>query len=136
MKNKTRFCFILAKEEEQVEDWVDIWIQLFDDLEEDNEIHAMYNDVVFDRIEYFKLKKLHPVHTDELIDQCGGTDFFSTLEFRNMTKRHRVDGPAVVTHDYCGFYLDDTFRPFDVFLKLTPIPNEEKMLLKLKYGKK
>lgn len=53
--------------------------------------------------------------------------------------RHRIDGPAIMQPKLDGrirfsWYLDGKVYPFDEFLKLTPISEEQKTLLKLQYG--
>jgi hypothetical protein len=53
--------------------------------------------------------------------------------------RHRIDGPAIIQPKSDGeiwlrWYLDGKHYPFDEFLKITPISEEQKLLLKLQYG--
>jgi len=50
-------------------------------------------------------------------------------------KLHRTDGPAVEYIDgRVDFFLNGTLYPFEIWLKDTPISDEERVLLKLKYG--
>jgi hypothetical protein len=47
---------------------------------------------------------------------------------------HRVDGPAILYPDGdISWYLYDYKYDFDEWLKLTPISDEQKMLLRLQY---
>jgi len=50
-------------------------------------------------------------------------------------KRHREDGPAEESFGKVHWYLNNFYYPFEYWLILTPISDEEKVFLKLKYGK-
>jgi hypothetical protein len=48
---------------------------------------------------------------------------------------HRVDGPAVIySNGSAAWYLDGNVYPFKEYLKLAPITDEQKLLLRLQYG--
>jgi hypothetical protein len=48
---------------------------------------------------------------------------------------HRTDGPAVTRLNGCSsWYLNGNRYPFKEWLPRTPIPDEQKLLLRLQYG--
>jgi|TARA_B110000259_G_scaffold125531_1_gene142082 hypothetical protein len=48
---------------------------------------------------------------------------------------HRIDGPALTqSNGNVHWYLNGDLHTFDEWIKLTPISDEEKMLLRLQYG--
>jgi hypothetical protein len=50
-------------------------------------------------------------------------------------ERHRTDGPAsMYTNGDNYWWLDGIPYPFDIWLALTPLDEEQKLLLKLQYG--
>jgi len=50
-------------------------------------------------------------------------------------KLHREDGPALRSFDgICYWWLNDKLYTFEEWLEKTPISDEEKILLKLKYS--
>jgi hypothetical protein len=47
---------------------------------------------------------------------------------------HREDGPALIyPNGQAYWYLHGTLYTFNEYLKLTPIPDEQKLLLRLQY---
>jgi len=49
-------------------------------------------------------------------------------------KLHREDGPAEIFEENCYWSLNGKYYSFEEFIKITPISDEEKILLKLKYS--
>ena len=50
-------------------------------------------------------------------------------------KLHREDGPAIIDANGNNYWsLNDTYYEFDDWLKLTPISDEDKFMMKLTYG--
>ena len=48
---------------------------------------------------------------------------------------HRIDGPALTqSNGDVEWYLNGDLHTFDEWIKLTPISDEKKMLLRLQYG--
>jgi len=61
--------------------------------------------------------------------ELGGKDYYVN------GKKHRENGPAVEYYNGIkDWYLNGLFYPFEEWLELAPISNEEKILLKLKYS--
>jgi len=64
------------------------------------------------------------------------------IEYRDGTKDwivndkyHREDGPAIEWIDGSKYwYINDIVYSFEEWLKITPLSNEEKIFLRLKYG--
>jgi hypothetical protein len=58
-----------------------------------------------------------------------------TAYWRKNGLLHRTNGPAFISRDgTMWWYLDNTKYPFEEFIKITPITNEEKVELALRYG--
>ena len=57
------------------------------------------------------------------------------LWFNEVGQLHKVDGPAIIYTDGCGvdWLLNNINYGFDEWIKLTPISDEDKMLLRLRY---
>jgi hypothetical protein len=58
-----------------------------------------------------------------------------TAYWRKNNYIGRINGPAVILRDgTIMWYLDGKKYPFEEFIKITPITNEEKVELALRYG--
>jgi len=63
-------------------------------------------------------------------------DAFFTKVWRVKNVLHREDGPAVIwINGSKHWYLNNIEYSFEEWLKFTSISNEEKVFLRLKYGK-
>jgi hypothetical protein len=63
------------------------------------------------------------------IDRNGRIDWFN-----EEGESHREDGPAVIHKpSEFGWRLNDVIYSFNDWLKLTPIPDEHKLILRLQY---
>jgi len=55
-------------------------------------------------------------------------------KYKFYRKYHREDGPAIMWEDGTkSWYLNDIEYSFEKWLKLTPISDDEKVFLRLKY---
>jgi len=55
--------------------------------------------------------------------------------YNSMGQCHREDGPAIILIDgHVSWCLDGTYYPLKKWLTLTPISDENKMILKLQYA--
>ena len=58
--------------------------------------------------------------------------------FNNQGQYHRLDGPAIIYDDWNGgeicWYINNTQYDFKEWLTLTPITDEQKLLLRLQYA--
>ena len=65
------------------------------------------------------------------LNEYGDITWYDNEEGR----RHREDGPAVIrTNGKLFWYLNGVYLPFKRWLLLTPISDEQKMLLRLQYA--
>jgi len=63
------------------------------------------------------------------------TDLSTKAWFNEEGQFHRVDGPAIVYADgRVYWYLNDNESSFKEWLKLTPITDEQKLILRLQYA--
>jgi hypothetical protein len=54
--------------------------------------------------------------------------------YDNLGDMHREDGPAVICNTYVRWYLHGvSYDSFNEWLKLTPISDKDKMMLRLQY---
>lgn len=74
------------------------------------------------------------MHQDNLTGKHLGPD--GTIVYYLNGMIHRVDGPAIIMSDNSKiwWYLNDVGYRFNEWLRLTPIDEEEKAMLKLIYG--
>ena len=69
--------------------------------------------------------------------QLNGSYIFSDGAqrwYNSMGQCHREDGPAIILIDgHTSWCLDGTYYPFNRWLLLTTIPEEQKLLIRLQY---
>ena len=92
---------------------------------------------------YSTTSKINHINDHDAVEQSDGSWLHNDGDVYWYNERgdtHREDGPAILRPDrpYIGsrkvdWFLYDQLYTFDEWLKLTPISDEEKMLLRLRY---
>jgi hypothetical protein len=91
-----------------------------------------------DNFKAFMNHKHYNIKYGEAIQQPNGSyiNVNNTVTWYNEQDAcHREDGPAIIySNGSAAWYLDGNVYPFKEWLILTPISDEQKLLLRLQYG--